>query len=82
MLRAVFPDGGDYAKAQYWTGLRPMTPDTVPYIGHTPFPNLFLNTGHGPLGWTLSNGSARMIADIMAGRPPEMDPALFALGRR
>lgn len=82
ILRGVFPDGGNYDRAQYWTGLRPLTPDTVPYVGGTRYPNLFLNTGHGPLGWTTSNGSARMLADIIAGRTPDLDPALFALDRR
>ncbi len=73
VVNDLFPKGGDLAKAEGWTGLRPMTPDTVPYIGHTPFPNLFLNTGHGTLGWTMSCGSARVVADLVVGRAPEID---------
>jgi D-amino-acid dehydrogenase len=69
----LFPGAGDAARAQYWTGLRPATPSNVPYIGATRYPNLFLNTGHGTLGWTLACGSGRAIADIVSGRRPEID---------
>ncbi|HEX2197111.1 MAG TPA: D-amino acid dehydrogenase [Burkholderiales bacterium] len=70
---ALFPGAGDMAQAQFWTGLRPATPSNVPYIGATRYPNLFLNTGHGTLGWTHSCGSARALADIVSGREPEID---------
>jgi len=69
----LFPDAGDPDKAQYWTGLRPSTPSNVPYIGRTKYPNLFLNTGHGTLGWTHACGSGRALADIVSGRKPEVD---------
>jgi D-amino-acid dehydrogenase len=69
----LFPGAGDMAHAEFWTGLRPATPSNVPYIGATRYPNLFLNTGHGTLGWTHSCGSARALADIISGRQPEVD---------
>ena len=75
----LFPGAGDASRAQYWTGLRPATPSNVPYIGATRYPNLYLNTGHGTLGWTHACGSGRAIADIVSGRAPELDFA-FAGG--
>ncbi len=69
----LFPHGGDVGKAEGWTGLRPMTPDGTPVIGPTRYPNLFLNTGHGTLGWTMACGSSRAVADIVLGRTPEID---------
>jgi D-amino-acid dehydrogenase len=75
----LFPGGSDPAKAQFWTGLRPTTPSNVPYIGGTRYANLFLNTGHGTLGWTHSCGSARAVADIVSGRKPEIDFAFSGL---
>ena len=66
----LFPGGGDTAKASFWTGLRPMTPDGTPIVGRTPLPNLFLNTGHGTLGWTMSCGSGQLLADLMSGKQP------------
>jgi D-amino-acid dehydrogenase len=62
-------------QAEYWTGLRPMTADGPPILGATPYGNLFLNTGHGPLGWTLGAGSGRVVADLVTGRVPEIDLA-------
>lgn len=70
--RELFPDAADYDAPTFWTGLRPATPSNVPYIGKTKFPNLFLNTGHGTLGWTLACGSAHAIAEIMSGRTPSL----------
>jgi D-amino-acid dehydrogenase len=75
----LFPGAGDAERAEFWTGLRPATPSNVPYIGATRYPNLYLNTGHGTLGWTHSCGSARALADIVSGREPEID---FAFTRR
>jgi D-amino-acid dehydrogenase len=75
----LFPGGGDPAQALFWTGLRPATPSNVPYIGGTRYPNLFLNTGHGTLGWTHSCGSGRALADIVSGRRPEVDFAFTRL---
>lgn len=69
----LFPQGGDVAKADFWCGLRPMTPDGTPVVGPTPYRNLFLNTGHGTLGWTMACGSGRLLADLVAGRQPEID---------
>jgi D-amino-acid dehydrogenase len=71
--RDLFPDGADYTKPGYWAGLRPMTPEGTPLIGATRHRNLFLNTGHGHMGWTMACGTARLLADIMAGRTPELD---------
>ncbi|MGF6369561.1 D-amino-acid dehydrogenase [Paraburkholderia sp. RAU6.4a] len=66
----LFPGGGDTSKATFWSGLRPMTPDGTPIVGRTPVPNLFLNTGHGTLGWTMSCGSGQLLADLMSGKQP------------
>ncbi|MCU6432333.1 D-amino acid dehydrogenase [Undibacterium sp. Jales W-56] len=66
----LFPGGGDIAKAEFWTGLRPMTPDGTPIVGPTPFRNLYLNTGHGTLGWTMACGSGRFIADVVSNKRP------------
>lgn len=72
-IRKLFPDAGSYEKASRWAGLRPMTPKGTPMIGTSPKRNLFLNTGHGHIGWTMSMGSARVVADVIAGRKPEID---------
>ena len=77
----LFPDGGDLSKASFWCGLRPMTPDGPPIIGATKYPNLYLNTGHGTLGWTMACGSGRVLADIVSGRKPEIDVSELALSR-
>tara|TARA_R110000787_G_scaffold274979_1_gene383310 strand:+ start:151758 stop:153014 length:1257 start_codon:yes stop_codon:yes gene_type:complete len=69
----MFPKGGDVSKAEGWTGLRPMTPDGTPVLGPTRYDNLFLNTGHGTLGWTMSCGSARVVADLVMEKTPEID---------
>jgi D-amino-acid dehydrogenase len=69
----VFPDAADYAHATFWTGLRPSTPSNVPLIGRTKYANLFLNTGHGTLGWTMACGSGAALADLMSGKQPEVD---------
>jgi D-amino-acid dehydrogenase len=66
----LFPDGGNIPDATFWTGLRPMTPDGTPVIGATRYGNLWLNTGHGTLGWTMSCGSARVLADLIDRRAP------------
>ena len=72
-LLDLFPDCGDPKSAELWTGLRPMTPDCAPIIGATPLNNLYIDSGHGSLGWTLACGSGRAIADIISGRPPDVD---------
>ena len=71
-VEQLFPGAGDSARAEFWSGLRPATPSNYPYLGPTRFRNLYLNTGHGTLGWTLACGSGRVLADLMAGRPPEV----------
>ena len=72
VVNDLFPKGGDLTKAEGWTGLRPMTPDGTPVIGPTRFDNLFLNTGHGTLGFTMSCGSGRAVADAVLGKEPEI----------
>jgi D-amino-acid dehydrogenase len=76
----LFP-GGDVSEALFWSGLRPMTPDGTPVIGPTKIAGLFLNTGHGTLGWTMSPGSACVIADLLSGRTPEIDAVDLAISR-
>ncbi len=68
----LFPHGGDVSRAKFWTGLRPMTPDGPPVIGPTKIDNLWLNTGHGTLGWTMSCGSGALLADLMSGVRPNI----------
>ena len=80
VVNDLFPGGGDVKRATFWTGLRPMTPDSTPIVGATPLRNLFLNTGHGTLGWTMACGSASVIADLVGGRAPAIhadDLAVF-----
>jgi D-amino-acid dehydrogenase len=72
-IRLLFPRAGDFAAATRWTGLRPATPSNVPEIGRTRYANLFLNTGHGTLGWTLAAGSAAALTDLIDGRRPEVE---------
>ena len=79
--RELFPNACDYNSPIYWTGLRPLTPSNVPYIGKTKISNLFLNTGHGTLGWTMGCGSGRAIAEIISGRYPELDFAFTGMPR-
>ena len=69
----LFPAGGDVARAEFWCGLRPMTPDGTPIVGPTPLPNLYLATGHGTLGWTMAAGTGRVMADLISDRKPEID---------
>ena len=70
VVNDLFPGAGDTAKASFWTGLRPMTPDGTPVVGRTSMKNLFINTGHGTLGWTMSCGSAQLLADLMSAKRP------------
>lgn len=72
MARLSFPDCGDIDNAKEWAGLRPSTPSGIPVIGASRYNNLFINTGHGTLGWTLSCGSASVISDLIAGRDPKI----------
>jgi D-amino-acid dehydrogenase len=70
VVNDLFPGAGDTAAASFWTGLRPMTPDGTPIVGRTGLRNLFVNTGHGTLGWTMSCGSAQLLSDIISARRP------------
>lgn len=72
VVAGLYPHGGDPRQGEFWTGLRPATPDGTPVVGGTPFKNLFLNTGHGTLGWTMACGSGRYLADLMAGAMPHI----------
>nr|WP_246554157.1 D-amino acid dehydrogenase [Bradyrhizobium ottawaense] len=80
-LTDLFPRGGDLAKATFWSGLRPMTPDGPPVIGPTQYANLHLNTGHGTLGWTMSCGSGRVLADMLSGKKPDIDVSALTVDR-
>lgn len=73
LARELFPSALDFDNVRYWSGLRPTTPSNVPLIGRTKIPNLYLNTGHGTLGWTMGVGSGRALADLISGRKPEPD---------
>jgi D-amino-acid dehydrogenase len=79
-VRQIFPAlefRGDAVEP--WTGLRPATPSNVPLIGPARIPNLFVNTGHGTLGWTLAIGSGRLLADRVAGRATAINPAPYSV---
>ena len=71
--RDLLPSAGDYGQPEYWAGLRPMTPSTVPILGRARYENLYLNTGHGHIGWTMACGSGKITADLIAGRDPGID---------
>ena len=79
-VEQLFPGAGDTSQAQFWTGLRPATPSNVPLIGKTRVSNLYLNTGHGTLGWTHACGSGKSIARIVSGQRPEVDFAFTGVG--
>ena len=81
---SVFPDLArcyDPETAELWAGLRPMTPGGTPYLGATPLANLFINAGHGHLGWTLGCGSGKVVANLVDGRPPGIDLDRLTLDR-
>ena len=81
VTRGLFDGGGDLPAAEFWTGLRPMTPDSTPLVGVTRFSNLLLNTGHGTLGWTMAAGSGKLVADLTLGRPTEISVDGLAVNR-
>jgi D-amino-acid dehydrogenase len=72
-VRHLYCNAGDTENAIYWAGLRPMTPTSVPIMGPSRYPNLFLNVGHGHVGWSMSCGSGRFVADWVGGRPTAID---------
>jgi D-amino-acid dehydrogenase len=77
----LFPGSCVPSQAEFWTGLRPMTPDGTPVIGRTGLDNLYLNTGHGTLGWTMACGSGRVLADVISGRKPDIAADDLAIAR-
>ncbi|OIQ84850.1 D-amino acid dehydrogenase small subunit [mine drainage metagenome] len=81
VVNDLYPGGGDLAQAEFWCGLRPMTPDGTPIVGPTGYGGLYLNTGHGTLGWTMACGSGRVLADLISGKTPEIDMGGLTLDR-
>jgi D-amino-acid dehydrogenase len=81
VITDLYPKGGDVGKATFWCGLRPMTPDGPPVIGRARYANLWLNTGHGTLGWTMGCGSGRVLADLLSGQKPEIDAGELSIER-
>jgi len=81
VVEQLFGGAGALERAEFWTGLRPATPDGTPVVGATPWPELYINSGHGTLGWTMACGSARLLADLMQGRSPDIDPAGLDMSR-
>jgi D-amino-acid dehydrogenase len=81
VVRDLYPRGGHVEQATFWTGLRPMTPDGTPIVGRTPFKNLWLNTGHGTLGWTMACGSGQMLSDLISGRTPAIPSEDLGIAR-
>ena len=81
VINELYPGAGDVPAAELWTGLRPATPDSTPVVGATPYRNLYLNTGHGTLGWTMAAGSGRYLADLMSSRQPQISTEGLDIGR-
>jgi D-amino-acid dehydrogenase len=77
----LFPGSGDLRRGRFWTGLRPMTPDSTPIVGHSGFGNVYINTGHGTLGWTMACGSGQLIADLVTGNRPAISTEGLDLSR-
>ncbi|QSE73747.1 D-amino acid dehydrogenase [Aeromonas media] len=81
VVRDLFPEGGNLEQAEFWTGLRPMTPDGTPLVGPSPIPGLWLNTGHGTLGWTMAAGSGQLLSDLISGSAPAISDEGLTLAR-
>ncbi len=81
VLTDLFPRAGNVARGEFWTGLRPMTPDGTPVVGGSPYSNLYLATGHGTLGWTMATGTGRVMADLLSGKAPEISMDGLTLAR-
>ncbi|OMQ27225.1 D-amino acid dehydrogenase [Serratia oryzae] len=81
VVRDLYPNGGRIEDATFWTGLRPMTPDGTPIVGRTSLKNLYLNTGHGTLGWTMACGSGQLLADLISGITPAIPSDDLAVAR-
>ncbi|HKE96677.1 MAG TPA: D-amino acid dehydrogenase [Povalibacter sp.] len=80
-VRGLFPAASDFRDFSFWTGLRPMTPDGTPIVCASRYDNLYFNTGHGTLGWTMACGSGRVLADLISGRKPDIDVSGLSLSR-
>jgi len=76
-----FPNAANYGNAQFWCGARPMLPDGPPLVGATPVKNVYINIGHGPTGWAMAAGSAKLVADIVSGAPPDIETDGLGLAR-
>lgn len=76
-----FPDAANYAKANFWCGVRSMLPDGPPLLGATPVRNVYLNIGHGASGWAMAAGSGKIVADLISGQAPEIDMDGLTLAR-
>ncbi|MDE2055236.1 MAG: FAD-dependent oxidoreductase, partial [Xanthomonadaceae bacterium] len=81
VVAGLYPRGGDPRHGEFWAGLRPATPDGTPVVGGTHYKNLFLNTGHGTLGWTMACGSGRYLVDLMAGTMPHISSEGLGISR-
>ena len=81
VVNDLFPGAGNTAQASFWTGLRPMTPDGTPVVGPTPMAGLWINAGHGTLGWTMGPGSGKLLADQILGRQPDISPEGLSIHR-
>ncbi len=81
VVRDLFPQGGNLEQATFWAGLRPMTPDGTPLVGPSPIPGLWLNTGHGTLGWTMAAGSGQLLSDLISGNTPDISDEGLTLAR-
>lgn len=81
VTNSLYPEGGDLSQAEFWTGLRPATPDGTPIVGATAYHNLFLNTGHGTLGWTMACGCASYLADLISQKTPQISTEGFDVFR-
>lgn len=81
VVNDLFPGSGHVEQAEFWTGLRPMTPDSTPIVGPTRYGNLYLNTGHGTLGWTMACGSGKLVADQVMGQRPAIRTDGLSLSR-
>lgn len=81
VVQTLFAGAADLSQAEFWSGLRPVTPDGPPILGPTSYPNLHLNTGHGSFGWTMACGSGRVLADLLAGRRPGIDTDGLTIAR-
>ena len=80
-VESLFPNAGEVAGGTFWAGLRPMTPDSTPVLGRTGFNNLYLNTGHGTLGWTMACGSAHLLSNIISGKRPAIEVYVLGISR-